>query len=139
MAALTDQAADLDGPTGLVTLRRRLPVLPAASALASTPRPRGVCRRQSRGTGTARVLTNDALAREFPVAARDGAGDGWSPAEQLIAIGHPCRHFLATQLLEQGQDIRTIQELMGHSDLNPTMIDTHVLKRGPLGVISPAD
>jgi integrase len=85
------------------------------------------------------VLTNDALAREYPVAARDGAGDGWSPAEPLIAIGHTFRYFLATQRLEQGQDIRTIQELMGHSDLNTTMIDTHVLKRGRLGVISPAD
>jgi integrase len=84
------------------------------------------------------VLTNDALAREHPVAARDGAGDGWSPAEPLIAIGHPFRHFLATQLLEQGEDIRTIQELKGNSDLNTTMINTHVLKRGPLGVISRA-
>ncbi len=69
----------------------------------------------------------------------DGAGDVWSPAEPLIAIGHRFRHFLATQLLEQGQHIRTIQELKGHSDLNTTMIDTHVLKRGLVGVISPAD
>jgi site-specific recombinase XerD len=53
--------------------------------------------------------------------------------------GHTCSHFSATQLLEQGKDIRTIQKLLGHSDLNATMIDTHVLKHGPLGVISPAD
>ena len=85
------------------------------------------------------MLTHDALAREHPVAARDGAGDGWTPAEPLIAIGHTFRHFLATHLLEQGQDVLTIQELNGHSDLNTTMIDTHVLKRGPLGVNSPAD
>jgi len=57
----------------------------------------------------------------------------------LVAIGHTFRHFLATHLLEQGQDVLTIQELNGHSDLNTTMIDTHVLKRGPLGVNSPAD
>ena len=69
----------------------------------------------------------------------DGAGDGWSPAELLVATGHTFRHFLATHPLAQGQEIRTIQELMGHSDLNTTLIYTHVLKRGPLGVNSPAD
>ena len=72
------------------------------------------------------------IQREVAIAAR-AAG-----LTQRVGC-HTFRHSFATHLLESGYDIRTVQELLGHRDVSTTMIYTHVLNRGGLGVRSPLD
>ncbi len=57
----------------------------------------------------------------------------------MTAGSHTCQYFFVTNLLADGYDIRTVQELLGHKDVKTTMVYTHVLNRDSAGVRSPMD
>ncbi len=94
-----------------------------ASATSRDPRSRMVRRHH---------LSEQAFQRAMRQAVRDAG-------LTKPATPHTFRHSFATHLLDAGYDIRTVQELLGHSDVSTTMIYTHVLNRGGRGVVSPLD
>jgi len=94
-----------------------------ASELAPDPRTGVICRSHVDASGLYKAIRR--------AARRAGINKRVTP--------HTFRHSFATHLLENGYDIRTVQELLGHKDLKTTMIYTHVLNRGGLAVRSPLD
>ena len=93
-------------------------------------------------SGAGWVELPGALAKKLPSAGQEWPWQWVFPVTRTYVervTCHTFRHSSATQLLEAGSDIRTVQELLGHKDVATTMIYTHVLNRGPAGVQSPAD
>ena len=82
----------------------------------------------------AKITTGSGRASEVPIGLAARRAGIAKPVSS-----HVLRHSFATHLMQQGYDIRTIQELLGHKDVSTTMVYTHVLNRGGRGVVSPLD
>ncbi|MGK3990552.1 tyrosine-type recombinase/integrase [Sorangium sp. So ce136] len=80
-----------------------------------------------------------ASSKHFRFASKTSTLDRRQIMVRRGATCQPLRNSFATHLLEAGTDIQAIQTLLGHKDVRTTMIYTHIVDRGPLGVISPLD
>ncbi|WAL58585.1 tyrosine-type recombinase/integrase [Thermocoleostomius sinensis] len=92
----------------------------------------------------AKLCWLDSQVQSLPYLHESGVQKTLKQAVRVAGIAkrvgcHTFRHSFATHLLEDGYDIRTVQELLGHKDVKTTMIYTHVLNRGGRGVCSPLD